>query len=192
MFSWPPAASPKRGPGSLGGLSSGVAALAWPWVCLQGPPEAPSPINYRNALERSSPTSAQLPGEDALHWSLKPPVLWFPMERLSSARAFGTRAGLCEQGWELELGLVQADIIHRVMVPCFHTLFPPALPPAFLAYLLPLSCTLPSLQPRICSAPWGCTTGWCLVVGISRDGAAGGNVEGKGLGLLGASHTEPR
>lgn len=86
------------------------------------------------------------------------------MGGLSSPRAFGTRAGA-------GAGL---DIIHRVLVLWFH--HSPVLHLAFFAFLLPLLCTLPFLQPRIFPAPWGCTMGCGKQQGMC--------VEGERLDLL--------
>lgn len=108
----------------------GVAAPPEAQVCLQGPLEAPFPINSRNALEKKSqaqtlPSSLVRIGAAGLQGS------GFPWKDRALPGLLEPEP-LCEQGRELGLGLLRTDITHRAMGPRFH--------------LVVLSCSSPCLR----------------------------------------------
>lgn len=96
-------------------------------MCLQGPLEAPFPINSRNALEKQSqaqtlPSSLVRIGAAGLQGS------GFPRKDRALPGLLEPEP-LCEQGWELGLGLLRADITHRAMGPWFHLVVLPCSSP---------------------------------------------------------------
>lgn len=78
---------PLRGGLEAWGILLAMAAL---------PPEAPFPITYRNSLEKQGQPQPLPSSLERMPW-IGASGLWFPMEGLNFARAFGTRAG--SWGW---------------------------------------------------------------------------------------------